>query len=426
MTSKNDVLSKYKIIKSLGEGAFGEAKLAKDKEDGKFVVIKIVNLKALDEEQEEKAINEGNILRKVSKDLEHDNIVKFYGFYLFFTEAVLIMEYIEGGDLRAKIGEERLWRRKIEEKQILTWLKEISSALKFCHEEKHVIHRDIKPENILLTKDNHAKIADFGIAKSLSKRVSKTHTLIGDRDYSSPEVLKGEEYTYSTDIWSLGILIYELCLLEHPQTKYRINKIKYMNGEIPELNDKDYSQDLSNLIKRMINVKPEERPTASEILEICETLLNKGNSPYVGEMVNGVREGKGTYSFENGDKYEGFWKNNKMGGKGVYYFKNGDKYDGDWVEGKKEGQGIYYFKSGAKYEGNWVQGKMEGKGIFYYNNGEKYDGDWKENKKEGNGIYYYSNGSIYEGEWKDDKKEGNGTFTYVKKGVWKNNEYQNN
>ena len=69
----------------------------------------------------------------------------------------------------------------------------------------------------------------------------------------------------------------------------------------------------------MINVKPEERPTASEILEICETLLKKGNSPYVGEMVNGVREGKGTYSFENGDKYEGFWKNNKMGGKGVLY-----------------------------------------------------------------------------------------------------------
>jgi serine/threonine protein kinase len=80
MTSKNDVLSKYKIIKSLGEGAFGEAKLAKDKEDGKFVVIKIVNLEALDEEQEEKAINEGNILRKVSKDLEHDNIVNFMVF----------------------------------------------------------------------------------------------------------------------------------------------------------------------------------------------------------------------------------------------------------------------------------------------------------------------------------------------------------
>ena len=425
MTSKKDVLSKYKLIKKLGEGAFGQALLAKNKEDDTMVVIKTVNLEALDEEGEEKAINEGNILRKVSRDLQHENIVTFYGFYLCANEAVLIMEYVEGGDLRGKIEEAKLWRKKIDEKTILTWLKEIASALKFCHEEKHIMHRDIKPENILLTKDNHTKIADFGIAKNLQKaKVAKT--IIGDMDYISPEIMRKEAYTYSTDIWSLGILIYELCLLEHPQKKYRLNNIKYMNGEIPELNDKDYSKELSDLIKRMLNVKPDKRPTAAEILEICETLLKKGNSGYQGEMVNGVREGKGTYSFENGDKYEGLWKNNKMEGKGVYYFNNGDKYDGEWISGKKEGQGIYTFSSGAKYEGNWVQGKMEGSGIFYYSNGDKYDGEWKDNKKEGKGIYHYSNGCKYEGEWKNDKKEGNGTLTCVIKGIWSNNQYQNN
>jgi len=262
--------------------------------------------------------------------------------------------------------------------------------------------------------------------KFFPKKTKTTKTIIGDKDYISPEMKKGEEYTYSTDIWSLGVLVYELCLLEHPQTHYRLNKIKYLNGEIPKLNDKDYSQELSDLIQRMLNVEPEERPTAGEILEICESLLKKGNSGYQGEMVNGVREGKGTYSFANGDKYEGDWKNNKMEGKGVYTFKDGDKYDGDWVGGKKEGQGTYYFSNGAKYEGNWVQSKMEGKGIFYYKNGDKYDGEWKDNKREGNGIYYYSNGSKYEGEWKNDKKEGNGSVTYTKKGIWKDKEYQNN
>ena len=426
MAKKEDVLSKYEKIKELGEGAFGHATLAKDKETGTMVVIKTVNLDVLNEEQEEKAVNEGNILRKASKDLQHDNIVKFYGFNLFANEAVLIMEYVDGGNLKDKIEEARLWRRKLEEKEILTWAKEIASALKFCHEIKNIIHRDIKPENILLTKDNHAKIADFGIAKSMSKKAKSTGTRIGDQEYISPEIMQGKEYTYSTDIWSLGILIYELCLLEHPQKKYRINNMKYMNGMIPELNDKDYSSELSNLIKRMLSVDPEKRPTASEVLDIVEKLLESGNQGYKGEMVNGVREGKGTYLFPNGDKYEGFWKNNKMEGKGVYSFKDGDKYDGDWVAGKKEGQGIYIFSSGAKYEGNWVQNKMEGKGIFFYKNGDKYDGEWKDNKKEGNGIYYYSNGSKYEGEWKDDKKDGNGTFTYVKKGIWKNNEYQNN
>ena len=63
----------------------------------------------------------------------------------------------------------------------------------------------------------------------LSKRAKTTKTIIGDNDYISPEMMKGEEYTYGTDIWSLGVLIYELFLLEHPQTKYRLNKIKYVN-----------------------------------------------------------------------------------------------------------------------------------------------------------------------------------------------------
>ena len=107
MAKKEDALSKYEIFKLLGEGAFGKAELAKNKEDGTIVVIKTVNLSHLDEEAEEKAINEGNVMRKVSKDLQHENIVKFYGFYLFEKEAVLIMEYVDGGDLRRKIMEKK-------------------------------------------------------------------------------------------------------------------------------------------------------------------------------------------------------------------------------------------------------------------------------------------------------------------------------
>ena len=158
--------------------------------------------------------------------------------------------------------------------------------------------------------------------KFCPKKAKTTKTIIGDKEYISPEMKKGEEYTYSTDIWSLGVLVYELCLLEHPQTHYRLNKIKYLNGEIPKLNDKDYSQELSDLIQRMLNVEPEQRPTAGEILEICESLLKKGNSGYQGDMVNGVREGNGTYSFSNGDKYEGEFENDLPNGKGKYYLRN--------------------------------------------------------------------------------------------------------
>ena len=425
MTSKEEVLNNYEIIKQIGEGGYGKALLGKSKSNGNLFVIKIVSLEYMDDDNEQKAVNEGNILRKLTKNIQHENIVKFYGSYLFEGEAVLIMEYVEGGQLRDKMEEEKLWRRKIDEKTIVTWLKEIASALKYCH-EKNIAHRDLKPENILLTKDNHVKLADFGVAKMFSKKVKVTQTKVTDLDYISPEMEAEEPYTYSTDIWSLGVIIYELCLLKHPQDKYRLNKMQFLSGEIPKLEDKDYSQKLSDLIAKMLSVEPTERPTTDEIIKICESILQKGDSPYQGEMVNGLREGKGTYSFANGDKYEGDWKSNKMEGKGVYTYKDGDKYDGEWVGGKKKGQGIYYFSDGKRYEGNWVQSKMEGKGIFYYANGDKYDGEWKNSKREGKGTYYYSNGCKYEGEWKDGKKEGNGTLHIIKKGIWKNNEYQDN
>ena len=273
MATKEAVLSNYDIIKTLGEGSFGQALLAKDKKDGAKVVIKIVNLDPLDDEYEQKAINEGNILRKISKEADHVNIVKFYGFYLFDKEAVLIMEYVEGGSLKEKIEEARINKRKLEEKEIVTWVKEIASALRYCHKDKNIIHRDIKPDNILLTNDGHIKLADFGASKLLSKRTKITKTRIGDLDYISPEVENGEEYTFSTDIWSLGVLTYELCLLQHPQTKYRLKKKKFLSGGVPKLEDKDYSTELSDLIQKMLSVKPEERPTADEIVQVCEKLL---------------------------------------------------------------------------------------------------------------------------------------------------------
>jgi NIMA (never in mitosis gene a)-related kinase len=274
MAGKEAVLSNYDIIKTLEEGLFQQTLLAKDKKDDSKVFIKIVNLDFLAKKYQELVINEGNALSKVSKEGGHENIVKFYRFYLFDKEAVLIMEYVEGGDLKEKIEEARINHKKLEEKQIVTWVKEIASALRYCHKDKNIMHRDIKPGNILLTKDGHIKLADFGISKMLSNETEKTKTRIGDLDYISPEVDNGEEYTYSTDIWSLGVVTYELCLLQHPQTKYRLKKKKFLSeGGIPKLEDKDYSTELSDLIQKMLSVKPEERPTADEIVQACEKLL---------------------------------------------------------------------------------------------------------------------------------------------------------
>ena len=103
-----------------------------------------------------------------------------------------------------------------------------------------------------------------------------------------------------------------------------------------------------------------------------ELLFNDGK--YVGQVVNGVAEGKGTWYGINGDRYEGDWKFNKREGKGIYYFNNGNRYEGDFKNGIRDGRGIGYFKNGDKYEGEYKNGLREGYGIGFFKSGNRYEG----------------------------------------------------
>ena len=115
------------------------------------------------------------------------------------------------------------------------------------------------------------------------------------------------------------------------------------------------------------------------------------NGKYIGQVVNGKREGKGIYYVYNGDRYEGEWKNDKRDGKGIEYFHDGSIYIGEHKNGKREGKGIDYYKSGDSYEGENKNGGKNGKGIYYFNNGNKYEGEWKNDIIDGKGIYYFNN-----------------------------------
>ena len=108
--------------------------------------------------------------------------------------------------------------------------------------------------------------------------------------------------------------------------------------------------------------------------------LKYDNGKYVGQVVNGLREGKGICYFNDGGRYEGDFRNDKKEGKGIYYWNDGDIYEGDFRNGKREGKGIYYYKSGDRYEGDFRNDKKEGKGIYYYNNGDRTMGDYSNGK----------------------------------------------
>ena len=169
---------------------------------------------------------------------------------------------------------------------------------------------------------------------------------------------------------------------------------------------------------------------------------------YIGEVLDGEPHGRGTFTYSDGDIYEGDWINGKWHGKGIHTKANGDKYVGDFIDGNKQGKGIYTWSSGSKYEGDWINGKWHGKGIYTFANNQgsyegdfvdgnftgkgtfiyrdkgKYIGDLLDGKRQGKGILYMPNGDKYEGDFVDNNFTGYGKFTSnrgkVKEGKWLN------
>ena len=134
------------------------------------------------------------------------------------------------------------------------------------------------------------------------------------------------------------------------------------------------------------------------------------NGQYIGEVVDGVREGRGIYYLTKGpykgDKYEGEWKNDKRDGKGIDIFHNGAKYEGDYKNGKFDGKGILIFPNGDRYEGDFKDDKQEGKGIYYYKNGDREMGDYFDGRKIGKHVLLTNKGEVKINKFKYNLFEG--------------------
>lgn len=148
------------------------------------------------------------------------------------------------------------------------------------------------------------------------------------------------------------------------------------------------------------------------------------NTEYIGNFVNGIRDGKGIFTFSNGNEYIGSFKNNKSTGIGRMKYNNGDEYLGNWLDGKKDGLGIYTWNDGYIYIGNFKDSKMDGIGSCFNSKGELvYDGEWKKGQIHGKGRYMWSKHKWYEGEFQQGQKHGEGIFYLnndpIYNGTWK-------
>ena len=272
----NETLSlKYNEISLIIKDEIKQVYFAEKKENHQKVIIKQISLVKLDEKLKKMAKDEGIIL----SELEHPNIINWYEFNLEKDKETIIMEYGEGGDLSQKISEQKKKNEPFTEKQIIDWFIQICEGVKYIHDKK-IIHRDLKPNNIFLTKDNKIKIGDFGLAKTLAFQ-NQAKTNVGAPAYLSPEILNDEPYDYKSDIWNLGIILYELTQLKHPFINDDIGvekRVSFMKkGKFIEFNNTNYSDKLLNLIPNLLKVDLNERYNINQIIEVISSLKIEEN-----------------------------------------------------------------------------------------------------------------------------------------------------
>jgi NIMA (never in mitosis gene a)-related kinase len=251
----------YREIRLLGEGAFGKCYLCECLADHTFVAIKQIDLHSQSEAERKEALKEAKILEA----FDHPNIIKFREVYKTRSgKLCIVMDYADGGDVSTQIKNQR--GRYFTEAQVLDWFVQVCLAMKHVHDRK-VLHRDIKSQNVFLTKAGIVKLGDFGIARVLSNTREIARTMVGTPYYLSPELVQNKPYSFKSDIWSLGVMLYELCTLKPPFDANSLHNLalKIVKGTYPPI-PPQFSKDMKLLVAQMLSTDPNKRPTINQVL----------------------------------------------------------------------------------------------------------------------------------------------------------------
>jgi len=219
-------LGRYEVLNELGKGAMGIVYLAKDPVIGRMVAIKTIRTSQGDDDDSESREFRERFVREAQTAgiLSHPNIVTIHdiGEDPESRTSFIAMEYIEGRNLKSLLAD----KKKFNWDEIADLIAQIGEALDYAH-RKGIIHRDIKPANIILTTDGKIKITDFGIAKIASSNLTTTGQFLGTPNYMSPEQVSGAPVDGRSDIFSLGVVLYELLTNRKPFLGDNLTAISY-------------------------------------------------------------------------------------------------------------------------------------------------------------------------------------------------------
>ncbi|MBC9722279.1 MAG: Stk1 family PASTA domain-containing Ser/Thr kinase [Lactobacillus sp.] len=255
---------RYRIIDTLGEGGMANVYLAEDIILQRKVAVKILRLDLQNEPQTQARFQREAL---ATSELSHPNIVSVLDVGTDHGLPYMVMEYVDGPDLKDYIRE----NSPLDLREVIQIMDQILSAVALAHKH-NVIHRDLKPQNILMDKRGNIKIADFGIAVALNQSsITQTNSVMGSVHYMSPEQTRGGLVTKQSDIYSLGIILYELITGTVPfngDTPVSI-ALKHAQEPIPSIRKKDRSvpQALENVVLKATAKDPRDRYPSAQAMK---------------------------------------------------------------------------------------------------------------------------------------------------------------
>lgn len=288
----------FRIIRLLGHGGMSEVYVARDTRLGRKVALKLIHPAAMgSDEEKQRFLFEAQTTARFS----HPHIVTIYHVGEHQGFPYLALEYLDGETLRARLSHERL-----SIKECLRIGLAIALALRESHGNQ-VLHRDLKPENIFIPKDGRLRVLDFGLAKFAPEHSSRPqsglvdnsepnqsskglahHTqgkgLRGTPAYMSPEQWRDGQSSAASDIWALGIILYELFSGHHPYPAMDTAQCKSLilnQEQIPRLSNIQMPTEMVDLVQNCLAKESEQRPSADQVVQTLERILSPGSPLYL-------------------------------------------------------------------------------------------------------------------------------------------------
>lgn len=274
MLSKGQKINnRYEIVKSIGEGGMANVYLANDKILDRKVAVKVLRG---DLSSDDRFIRRFQREALSVSNLSHPNIVEIYDVGEEDGEYYIVMEYIEGKTLKQLLKK----RESLTLTEVIDIMTQLTDGIAHAH-ESYIIHRDIKPQNIMIQDDGRIKITDFGIAMALNAtQLTQTNSVMGSVHYLPPEQASGKGATVKSDIYSMGILMYELLTGTVPFKGDNAVEIalKHMKDKIPSIRKQDPSipQSVENILMKATAKNPRNRyDSAREMHDDLVTCLTE-------------------------------------------------------------------------------------------------------------------------------------------------------